>query len=65
MRSVAVSNVTPRYAAYWCTHVYKNRLDRTWWAEFLRPFEPSDPEEQQREDEDIIGKLLLQGDIFL
>ncbi len=56
VRSVVVCDVTPRYAADWCTRVYKHRLDRTWWAESLRPFEPSDPGEQRREEEDIIGE---------
>ena len=64
VRSVAVSDVTPRYAADWCTRVYKNRLDRTWWAESLRPFEPSDPNECKKENEDIVGEPIAVLCIF-
>ena len=53
-----VRDVTPRYASDWCSRVYKQRLDREWWAESLRPFEPSSLEEKEDEDEDITGKLV-------
>ncbi len=54
LEGVCVRDVTPRYASDWCTRVYKQRLDRGWWAESLRPFELSDLEAKKREDEDII-----------
>ena len=57
MEGVCVRDVTPRYVSDWCTRVYKQRLDRDWWAESLRPFELSEIEARKREDEDIIGEF--------
>ena len=53
-----VRDVTPRYASDWCSRVYKQRLDREWWTESLRPFEPSSREEKEDEDEGITGMLV-------
>ena len=55
LAGMIVRDVTPRYASDWCTRVYKQRLDRDWWMETLRPFEPLSVDEQREEDEDIIG----------
>ena len=52
-----VRDVTPRYASDWCTRVFKQRLDRDWWVETLRPFEPLNVDEKREEDEDIIGMM--------
>ena len=51
-----VRDVTARYAANWCTHARKQRLSEEWWEESLRPFEPSDQDERDAEEEDILCK---------
>lgn len=59
--NAVVRDVTPRYASDWCSWVYKQRLDREWWAESLRPFEPLNREEKEDEDDDITGMLVYKG----
>ena len=48
-------DVTARYASGWCTHTHKQRLDDVWWAESLRPYQPSRLDGEE-EDKDLLSR---------